>query len=116
MNGSLFKVRQVHRNLSQSTNQKSRTLYKSQSTSGKAHRFGNFLCDLNIRSIQKDVVRDQKFARPYYRSSSSRMNARLSKIRTPCRISGNLIPNSLKLSATDVLQVLTFRCGRRSLV
>ena len=62
MNGSLFEVSQVHGDLRQATHQKSRAFHEAQSAARKAHGLRDFLRDLNLGRVEKNVVGDQGLA------------------------------------------------------
>src|SRR5580658_4744896 len=116
MNRRLLEVGQVHRNLRQPAHQESRTLHKAQSAIREAHRLGNLLRNLHIRSVQENVVGDKKLARSDDCSPRRRMHSSLAKIRLARRIGRDISPYTLELSSADVLQILPLRRGRRYFV
>src|SRR5579864_1853801 len=114
MNRGLLEIRQIHGNLRLATHQESCSFHKSQPTSREAHCLRDFLCNFNVRCVQKNVVCDKKFPCTNYTSTSSWVQARLSEIGLARRIGRNLLANPLKLSAANVFQVLPLgrRCSR----
>src|SRR5438552_1914549 len=96
--------------------QKSPAPAEAPSPSRKPHFLGDLLRDLNVGSVQKHVIGDEKLSRPYHRRARRRMHSRIAEVRLPCRICGDLGTNALKLAATDTLQILSLRDCRGRLV
>src|SRR5262249_32830760 len=99
-----------------SSHQKSCPLHKPQPTARKTHGLGNLLGDLHVGRVQENVVGNQKLTRAYNRSSRRRMYSWIAEIRLSRGIYGDFRPDSLKLSAPDVLQILPLRAGRGGFV
>src|SRR5208337_3045464 len=112
VDGSLLEVGEVHRDLSQATHQKSSALDEAQAATRSAHRFRDFLGNVDVGRIQEDVIGNEKFARSNHGCPGRGMHARLTEIRLARRIGGNLRADAFELTAANILQVLPFRRSR----
>ena len=99
-----------------SAHQESRSLHKAQTARREAHGLGDFLRDIDIWSVQKEVVGDQGFARAHNGCAGCGMHARLAKIRLACRICRNLVANPFELATPNVFEILPFGRGCSGLV
>src|SRR5947209_15523940 len=102
MNGSLLKISEIHRDLSQAAHQEARALEEAHAAARKAHRLRNLLRDFDIRCVQEDVVGNQEFSSAHYRRPCRGMNARFANIGAPRRIGRDLGANSFELSSPNI--------------
>ena len=116
MHRRLFEIRQVHGNLRQTAHSEPRALHIAEPPGRLAHGFGDFFGNADVGRIQENVVSDQRFARANYSRPRRGMQSRLAKIRPARRIRLDLFPQTLKLSAPDVFQILALRRRCRRLV
>src|ERR1700722_3638876 len=101
MHWRLLEVGEVHGNLRHAADQKSRAFDEPHAAVGETNRLGDFLCNLDVRSVQKNVVGDQKFSRPHNGCACSRMNAWLTDIGTACRVRRNFRADALELATAN---------------
>ena len=116
VDGSLLKVGQVHRNLRQPADQKSRAFDEAHAAARKADRFGDLLRNLDVGGVEKNVVSNQKFARANDRRSGRRMHPGFTIIGFARRVGYDVRANAFELSAPDVFQVLPLGRGCRRFV
>src|SRR5437763_4535330 len=105
MDRRLLEVSQIHGNLRQTPHQETSALYEPQSSTGKAHCFGDLLRDIYIGGVQKDVVGDQEFARTDDRGACGGMHPRLAEVGLARRVGGDVRTDAFKLAAPDVLEI-----------
>src|SRR6202046_4415881 len=116
MNGRLLEIRQVDGNLRQiaSAQIHSHGLHVSQPAIRETDILPDAISDADIRSIQVDVVGNQKFARANHRSSGGRVKALLTNVRSAVRIPRDLFKQAFELPLSDTFKVRAFRslrCG-----
>src|SRR5208282_2077911 len=116
MDGRLFEVGEIHRDLGQAANGKSCTLDETESAIRKAHGLGDFLRDVDVGRVEEDVVGDEKLARSHDGCSGGGMNARFAEVGAAGGIGRYLVANAFKLPAANVFQILAFGGGRSRLV
>ena len=111
MDRRLLEVGEVHRNLGQTADREIRAFDEAQASARKAHGLGNFLGDVDVGRIQKNVVGDESFARADNRRARGRMHAAFAEIRLARGIGGDLGADAFELSAPNVLQILALGRG-----
>src|ERR1700687_2541027 len=113
MDGSLFEIGQVHRNLGQAAHQESGALDKAQPATRNAHSFRDFFGNVNVRRIQEDVVGNQELARTDDGCAGRGMHARFAEIGRARGIGRYVGTDAFELAATSILQVLALggSCG-----
>ena len=109
VDGRLFKVGKVHRNLRLTAYQEACAFYEAHSAVGEAHGFRNFLGNVDVGSAEEDVIRNQKLARSHHGGACRGMDARVTKIRAARGIRGDLCADAFELPAANVLEALSFR-------
>src|SRR4051794_17827139 len=113
MNGGLLEVGQVHGYLGLSAHQKPRCFHKAQTARREANCLSDFFGDVNVRSIQENVVRDKKLARPDYAGSRGLVQPTFAEVWLSGWDGNDLLANDFELSSTNILEILPLRrsCG-----
>src|SRR5207237_2792725 len=102
----LLKIRQVHRHLRLTTYQEPVGFDEAQAPGRKPHCFCDLFCNLDVGRIQKNVIGDQELARSNNASAGGGVKPGFAEIWLARGIRGNVLANSLKFPAPDVLQAL----------
>src|SRR6202040_2594513 len=76
------------------------------------HGLRNFLSDIDIRRIKKDVVGNESLARAHHSCAGRRVYAAVAEVGLARGIGRYIGTNAFELAAANVLQVLTLRSGR----
>ena len=116
VHGGLLEVGEVHGDLGQAADQKSSALHEAHSAIRKANGLRDLLGDLDIGSVEEDVVSDEELARADDRCTRGGMHARLAEVRTAGGVGRDLGADAFKLAAANVLQALTLGSSRGGLV
>ena len=112
VDGRLFEVGKVHRDLGQTAHQEACTLHKAHAAVREAHCLGDLLGDVDVGRVEEDVISDEKFARAHHRGACRGMHAGLAKVRTARGVGRDLGADAFELAAADILQPLSFRSPR----